>query len=391
MLIRILTIVAIGLIFSCGAPQSDRESGKEIFNISISNVEPDSFIDFGIDIDIFNVDSTVRLVDAGGNEIPYQLEDRNHNGTPDKIFALVDVMPSSTLEITALSGGNAGRPPARVQVFNTIDGSPSITHTYTGNESWTYDGIVMENDWIAYRALMQSPFAFDIIAKRQHPLVVSTVDGSVTSGSQWGGDVLDEGNTLGFGSPALYDYSDVIPLNSFDSKEIEVLSEGPLRTEVKITTRGVPVRGEKIDVAVRWILEAGKHWAQVHVEILTVTNLSLQVAFGMPRHPDASDFTQGKTGEVHFAYTHGLQSSEGEQLGMGLLVPGVFELDHYREDPSSFYYLATPINQKVQYRMLAAWVHGPNTIFDEVDFLGLVKDYARAYDLPPTVKVSFQQ
>ncbi len=391
MLLRILPFVAIGLIFSCGTPQSNGGSGKNIFTISISNVEPDSFIDFGVDIDIFNVDSTVRLVDSEGHEIPYQLEDRNHNGTPDKIFALVDVAPSSTLEIAAVSGGNVSKPSRRVQLFNTIDGSPTITHTYTGNESWTFDGIVMENDWIAYRALMQSPFAFDILGKRQHPLIISASNGSVESGQNWGGDVLNEENTLGFGSPALYDYSDIIPLSSFDSKEIEVLSDGPLRAEVKITTRGIPVRDEKIDVEVRWILEAGKHWAQVHVDILTVTNLSLQVAFGMPRHPDASDFTQGKTGEVHFAYTYGLQSSEGEQLGMGLLVPGVFELDHYRDDPSSFYYLATPIDHKVQYRMLASWVHGPNIIFDEVDFLGLVKEYAQAYDLPPTVKVSFQE
>ena len=252
-----------------------------------------------------------------------------------------------------------------------------------------FGGVVMENDWIGYRALMHAPFAFDIIGKRQHHLVLQSIDESIDSEQKWGGDILTEGNTLGFGSPALYDYSDIIPLSTFDSREIEILSNGPLRSEVKMTILGVPVREEKIDVAIRWILEAGKHWAQVHVDILSSTNLSLQVAFGMPRHPEASDFTQGKTGEVHYAYTHGLQSSGGEALGMGLLVPGVFEIDHYREDPTSFYYLVTPIDQKVQYRMLAAWVHGPNAIFDEVDFLGLVKEYAIEYDLPPTVKVNF--
>jgi hypothetical protein len=159
---------------------------------------------------------------------------------------------------------------------------------------------------------------------------------------------------------------------------------------VHTTIKGLPVRDEKIDLLIKWQMQAGQPWAQLNVSILTKTDLNLQFAFGLPKHEEATDFTQGQTNNVHFAYTYGLQSSNNEQLGMAIMVPGKFEMDTYREDPHNYFYLATPINQSVEYRIMSAWVKGRSAIFDEVAFLDVVRKYVAGYGSVITVKPDFR-
>ena len=237
--------------------------------------------------------------------------------------------------------------------------------------------------------MMTPPYAFDIIGKRKSEMLESPVNIDLEKISNWGGDALDEALSLGIGSPAIFDLEKIVPLSKFDSKEIEIVETGPLRAEVHITIKGVPVRNDKVDFLINWQMQPGKHWAQVDLSIISKTDLNLQFAFGLPKHEDATDFTQGLLHEVHFAYTYGLQSSEGEPLGMAIMVPGKYELDTYRDDPHNHFYLATPINQGVQYRIVSAWGKGKLAIYDEVMFLDLLKEYAAEYGAKVTVKPDF--
>ena len=253
---------------------------------------------------------------------------------------------------------------------NLIDGK-EVTgkHLVNFGEKWTANGIIMENEWVGYRAILTAPYAMDIIGKRKPDLLDSPIKVDLQNVSNWGGDALDEGLSLGIGSPAIFDLENIVPLTKFDSKEIEVVQTGPLRAEVHTTIKGVPVRDEKIDILVKWQMQAGKPWSQLNVSILSKTNLNLQFAFGLPKHEESTDFTQGQTNNVHFAYTYGLQSSENEQLGMAIMVPGQFEMDTYRDDPHNYFYLATPIDQAVEYRIMSTWVKDRLAITMKLHFL----------------------
>ena len=386
-----LLIGLICCISSCG-DDSTSGSDDELVRITLTNPNADTIKNYGLDLDLIPVDSNLELM-ANDQALLFQLEDRNVNGLPDKLFTFLDLLPNSTHIIVGQAATEAAaKPVKRVQalLMDAQSGKHLTTYVYQESNQLRHQGIVMENDLIAYRALMQTSFAFDIIGKRFKELVIDTKP-DISQEDKWGGDILNEANSLGIGAPALYNLDGIVRLDKFDSREVQVLANGPLRAEIQTVVKGVPVRDEKVDVQINMEMQAGNQWIEVDLQILSSTDLTLQFAFGLPKHDDATDFTQGLESAVHFAYTHGLQSAQGEQLGMALLVPEIYELDHYREDPFDYYYLATPIDKKVTYRLLAAWVKGQRTIFDEVDFLNFVRDQAKTLGRKPAVKVEWNQ
>ncbi len=241
---------------------------------------------------------------------------------------------------------------------------------------------------MAYRMLLQPRFAYDIIGKRL-PKLIENID-EVDGVHNWGGAILDPGQSLGIGSPAIFDLEKIIDLSIFDSRVVEVVASGPLRAEIYTTIKGIPVRDEKIDVLIKWSMQAEAHWAQIDFSILSKTDLTLQLACGLPRNDDATDFTQGMASDVHFAYTYGPQSSAGEYLSMAIMVPGKYETDTYRDDEFNHFYLVDPIERAIQYRIVNAWGSGQLNITDEVVFTDLVKECAKSYAAPITVKTDFK-
>ena len=384
----VLSVSIILLLVQCkqGEPQ---EEATGVMQIEISNTSVDTINNFGLDLDLIPIDSNMRLV-QGDVEIPFQFEDRNENGLPDKLFAPLQLNPGSRLQLNGIAGMRQ-RPTRHVQLFlQSADGTVLSSYDFASEADLRYDGLIFENEWIGYRANKEAPFAFDVIGKSLASLQLQNPE-TVLQGQKWGEDVLDEGNSLGIGSPAVYDLNSIVRFSTSDSREIKVLANGPLRSAAQIVIKGIPVRDEKIDIGIELEMQAGNQWLEVETSLLSPTDLTLQLAFGLPKHPDATDFTQGVEEGVHFAYTHGLQSADGDQLGMALLVPAQYELDHYREDPEDYFYLATPVDRKVRYRILAAWVKGRRTIFDEVQFLDFVRSQARIYARTPEMKVHWRQ
>ena len=381
-------VLLLAITIGCG--NDSKPPAGNLFEIVVSNGGQDTVFNYGIDVNLVRVEQAFTL--KHGEEIlPVQIEDRNNNGTPDRMFAMVDLPPGRLIKLEAHAGDHAmNRSNPLVGLHASINGnSVKEPYTYSPGDQWDGDGLIMDNEWVGFRYLMRPPFAFDIIGKRRAQLLTSDQMEGLSQMSEWGGDALDEGLSLGIGSPALYDQAQIIPLTDFDHKEVNILENGPLRSEVQIITRGIPVRGEKIDVRIDWQMEGGKHWSANEVSILTKTDLNLQFAFGLPKHNDATDFTQGLLSHTHFAYTYGLQDSHGEHLGMAILIPEGYEIDTYRDDPHNYFYLVNPIEQKVNYRILASWGKGRNTVIDEVDFLGVIKDYCSQYGASIQIKPDF--
>jgi hypothetical protein len=355
----------------------------------VVNNSPDTLYNYPFEVDLFRVNDQFELR-HGEELVPVQIEDRNANSTPDKMFAMIDLAPGTLKKITAFASAGY-QAPTMVNLHARQNGSEiGKSYTYTTGDTWDGDGIIMENEWLGIRYLLKPPFAFDIIGKRSADLLSAEQTKDLSKMAPWGGDALDEDGSLGLGSPAVFDQEKIVSLAVFDTKEINVITSGPLRAEVQIITRGVPVRDEKVDFMLTWQMMGGKQWSEMELSILSKTNLNLQVAFGLPRHPDASDFTQGLISSIHFAYTFGLQDIGGEQLGMALLVPGKYEVDTYRDDPKNYFYLVTPIDQKVQYRALASWGKGREFVIDEVAFIDLIQEVCAQYGATVQIKPDFR-
>ncbi len=396
MQVKHLMILGAVLAFlaSCGSKNKEgtATSNQEIVEITVINRTTDTLYDYGLDVDLIPMDTNMHLV-TNGLEIPFQFEDRNVNGLPDRLFASVHMLPQTSQKLHGeLHTTPRTKPVDRVQVVmqDAETGASLSSYVHGQTNALRHGGVILENDRIGYRALMRDAFAFDVIGKRFGELMVHQQD-DLSEESKWGGDVLDEGQSLGIGSPAIYDLSQIVRFDVFDEREVKVIASGPLRAEIEMILRGIPVRDEKVDIAVTMEMQAGAQYVDVTLELLSRTSLTIQFAFGLPKHEEATDFTQGLESNTHFAYTYGLQSAQGEQLGLALLVSNQYEIDHYRGHPEDYFYLATPIDKKVSYRFLAAWVKGPRTIFEEVDFLNFARAQAKLFANQPTVEVNWKK
>ena len=377
-------------IWSCDEGETKNEATHDgLFSVIVANDGRDSLESYGIDIDLVRVNESFKLMHRDG-EIPTQIEDRNSNSTPDRVFAQLDLPAGSIKNLVAIPGSPTTSFDKEVMTHAYVNGSAiERSYTFQPDDEWKDGGIILETGLIAYRALMSDRFAFDIVGKRQEKMLKALGKYDLSTIDSWGGDALEEGSSLGIGSPALFDQDKIVFIDNFDSRQVEIIVEGPLRAEVHITVRGVIVRNEKIDLRIKWQMHANKPWSQIDIGILTRTDLNLEFAFGLPRHPDATDFTQGLIDNVHFAYTYGLQSSEGEQLGLAVMVPGRYEMDTYRDDDHNYFYLVEQIDRSVQYRILAAWGKGRQEIHDEIMFMDLVRKYTAEYGAEVRVQPDF--
>ncbi|MDH3648059.1 MAG: DUF4861 domain-containing protein [Saprospiraceae bacterium] len=376
----------IGL-FACS--QTGANGAKDsIFEVTVSIDSDDSVSGFLAPVDLLALDQSYTIL-HGEKELPFQLDDRNNNQIPDKLYAMVDLPVGGLKTLKAIAGEPTATTPGLQVIHTNIGGESVDVLSLPSSEKMHLDGIVMENEWLGYRLLLYPPYNYDIIGKVTAELVLDTVAGDIQELRKWGGDILNEGMSLGIGSPAIYDFDKIVPFDVFDSREITIRSAGPLYAEIYQVIKGVPIRGEKIDVGITWSMQANKHWSEVEIELLTRTNLTLQFAFGLPRHEEADAFIQGKKATTQFAYTYGLQSGQGDQLGMAILVSDTYDLDLYRDDPHNHFFMMEPVDNKVRYRFLAAWVTGRLTIFDEVDFVQLVRKYAQEFSVQPNVSVKY--
>lgn len=381
-------IAGLLVVEACtGSSSADPKTTGTLFSIDVQNQSADTVRSTGIHVDLVRIDEPFILVD-GDEVLEIQKIDQNDNGIPDRLYFTTDLDPHQSKQFVAVAGDEKELV-ERTRLVAEVNGSIVQDGYMLGTGAWLGGGIILENEVIGYRMHTESPYAIDVLGKRQRKLISDFEDLTQNEIHAWGGDVLDEGNSLGIGNLALYDQAQIVPLYLGTERQISIVSSGPLYAEVQIIVRGVPVRGELLDVQLNWSMESGKHWTEVSARILTKTNLTIQFAFGAPRHPDATDFTQGLLAGVHFAYTYGLQSSEGEQLGLAVMVPDSYEIETYREDPDNYFYLATPIDWGVEYRMISAWGKGQLAIYDEVMFMDLIKEYVAEYGAAVDIGAKF--
>jgi len=399
---RWILFSVIGIVMSCR-----QDSSYGIFQIDISNISNNNATKL-VEIDLVPVDTAFKLfIDTLA--IPFQTEDWNDNGIVDKLFFILELPPRSEYKITATPVDSFHFPSARTQVVlkrQTLDYDPQnpfrLSNEYVNarqiqvppdliaQNTWIWhEGIAWENEIIGYRAYLDRRSIFDIFGKITSRLVLDTITGDLHEMQSWGADILQIGTSFGIGSPGIYDFDSIYTFSNYKAKNVEILASGPIRSIVRIDFLGLQIRGEEIDIRMYLEMVSGRHWTEVKLQTLRNERLNIVYATGITRRPRTTGLVQGKELKTDFCYTFGLQASHGENMGMAILIPDKYDVDVHHSNPESHILLIHPINDEVTYRFMATWEKGPRGINDEVDFINLVRNYAKAFTLEDSIRVHY--
>ena len=384
----IFGIVALAL--SLGCKQSTTESAQDdsVFTITLEGTG-DSISNRTVDAELKFMNSEFGLY-RGDAQIPIQLHDENANDTPDRIFFQVSLAPGEKQVYEGRLGPATAKPEGEVKlIFQDQDNQDLETWSSSNDGELRFDGLILENRYAAWRLNQAPPYALDPIGKSGRNGSLSTLSELNVQGEY--SDLIDEKESLGLAALGVYNFSDMVPLASSESREISVISSGPLVAEVSMIVRGVEVRDEKIDFQIKYRLEVDKPWLEVSMALLSKSDLTLKYGVGLPRHDEAADFIQGKKGITHFAYTYGLQSAEKLHLGNALMVTDRYVLDLYRDDPQNHFYMIDPVKGEISFRVLSVWSGGYQAIADETTFISYVRDQSDEYGSALNVTVTYPE
>jgi hypothetical protein len=346
----------------------------------------------------------VRL-SPGGLEVPSQSDDLNGDGTPDEVFFMLDLAAGRDV---LMNVGPSPTPPEyrkRTQALVAVrqggrfaenglyvDGSDftPVDHVIIPAEQeqdsdWAmFEGPVWESDLVGFRYYLDDRFRTDIFGKRVPEPVLHNVKGDYHAISEWGADILKVGTSLGLGSPAVVTDQGLAIVDNAESRSVEVVTSGPLRSIIRSTHFGFKVAGQSADLVSELEIRAGQRWTEQRLSIIGLP-ASTRLATGIVRHPDAAELHSGEVDGVLFMYTWGIQTDQGHGLGMAVLVKN--ELDPIIDDTDAESHVVTfeTIDGVGRYRYLSAWELESDPIPDRAAFESVVRRVASEWSSTITV------
>ncbi len=248
-----------------------------------------------------------------------------------------------------------------------------VPPTLSGQNKWLmFEGPVLENDKVAYRYYADKRHRFDIYGKKVSNLVMDTVSWDYHNIMDWGSDILKVGNSLGIGSPAILYQDSVYCLESWDSKEIEVITSGGPTSTVRTTFYGLTIGDEKMTIQQDWSLSTGDYASTIKIKRLD-GNLpdDMLLATGIVKHLDDFDIKviDGKS----IGYNWGTQSYHQQDLGMAIISDLAYSPRLYLDDLS--HVIAFDKSQTgVEYQFLSVWADGIGGIDTKEKFVSEIKN-----------------
>ncbi len=120
-----------------------------------------------------------------------------------------------------------------------------------------HEGPGWESDKIGYRFYLDARNRVDIFGKKVPDMVLNTVglhdlvanhNESYESMMEWGMDNFNVGTSLGIGSIAMQDGTDILTVSKTDSVFCVIAANGPVRSDVHATYYGWNAAGKKYDL-----------------------------------------------------------------------------------------------------------------------------------------------
>lgn len=265
---------------------------QKTFSITVVNDyrEPKINVPIVLELKEYGMDVKSAAVKDSGNEIPYQIDDLNQDGTADELCFItnVDGKSSKKFDITLYDAGKPKKYEPQVYVEMLLSNKKvkesnkqnlyisELTVNNGTNPYWTlhHHGAAFENELVAYRVYFDHRQTVDIYGKYKKQLELKETQfypDENQKAAQYGDDVLWVGSTLGLGTLRGWNGQQPTMLENVDRRSQRIISYGPIRTIVEVKDKGwTPDMGktgvQPIDMTTLYTLYAGDRACHVNVK-----------------------------------------------------------------------------------------------------------------------------
>lgn len=371
-LIPITFLALLSFSFQCSAPPplatiylmntSDHSLYKTPVEVELSEL--------GFSSDTKNQNFTLLV---GETEIPYQLDDLDKDGKKDVLFFQIDINSKDEQKITLVKTDTPQSFTKLTDGVLKIREKPDPNSMQVGDDfipTARYEipadlaqdnglvfleGPAWESNLVGYRFYIDNRTRFDIFGKTTQELVLSNVSGNYHEIGDWGADVLSVGSSLGMGSPAVIVDDEIRTIDEVESKHIEIIVNGPLRTIIRTSYKQWNLPGKAIDITMDLEIHAHQRYTKLS---LLHDSLPTEARFttGLVRNSVAPNFAEGEIGDMYFVSNWGAKASYHENpLGKALLVKDTYNPEADATNNLSYLVnLGSNLN-RIEYYLLAAW------------------------------------
>jgi hypothetical protein len=341
-------------------------------------------------------DDFIKVTTTNGDILPSQTDDIDGDGSWDELAFLADVKAGSTVKVTFEAGevlgfvtrtnlrfGSAKEPNEEltgVKRLKSTD-SPSISAVFQ------MEGPAWENDKVGFRNYYDARNGIDIFGKSTTAMALDNAGirgQNYHERSDWGMDVLKVANSLGAGAIAIGIADSVYRVGVCETGECNFVAEGPVRSILELTFKGVPAGDRLYDVKHRITIAAGDLCYKSQVWIDNLQGDEMLVTGIVDKH-DLPSVTF-EEGDFSGFYTHGKQAYTNEILGMAIAakknsVISFTQAPKTGDGVTETYFMNLKISKDTpaEYYFFSGWEYQDSTFVDAKNFEEAVKQNLRKF------------
>jgi len=147
-----------------------------------------------------------------------------------------------------------------------------------------HHGPAVENEFMALRIYFNFKTAIDVYSKSKPGLELDEARWYTSPEQQlngWGADYYKVGNTVGLGGLKLWDGENVVDLNPVTERKASVEKKDSSAL-IEMVSRGIPYRGQMVDILLRVTVRSGEREAKV--EAISLSGDEVQFITGLNYH-----------------------------------------------------------------------------------------------------------
>jgi len=194
----------------------------------------------------------------------------------------------------------------------------------------------------------------------------------------WGIEILNAGQSLGIGSPAIFFRDSLYLLADYEQKTIEIIEEDFSHSTIRTTFYNLLIGDQKVDLTQDWSLNVNQLWCEIQIKIIK-GQLPPYAFFATGMKKSQTDnieakpfFKEAKSNGCSYMYSWGKQSDQQDHMGLAIIIEEEYQPKKMDRSPN-YVYLMNKAKQNVHYRFMAAWEKGVLGIKDVNTFEKAVK------------------
>ena len=359
--------------------------------------------------------------DKAGNVIPSQVDDLDQDGSWDELALVCDFTAKEVkeLKVNFVDADKAPKFTTRTNVHlglgNKETGFKATDHALSPEGfvgipmAYQSESVAWENDVMGFRDYFDCRNAKDLFGKLIPDMLMDKIgtheSGSYHILSSWGMDVLHVGPSLGSGGLALFHNDSLYRLGSVEKFEYQLVTKGPVRSVFDLKYKGWKVDGKKLSAQERITIWPGKYWFQSDVSVTGLDkNDELVIGIVTSHLTDNKPFSFLANKDFEAVATHGVQSLNDDNLGMGILLPAnskvrtgdapvlsedIISGSRYNQPVGQTHFVSQKIsdNTSVRHYFFAAWELANKKWADQENFKNMMKTQSEELSSPVTVTI----